>query len=142
MSACLLVGGKSLMLASGLFSLSWTHSVERTQWQEFWRVEPAGLVIVEARISGSGAGMEPPDDAVFDGRSWRYVPDLPPLPELLLARSGMTVSAWTLCADGHCHDLAPDGQEPPEGTAGASLSLADDDDASQALLRIAPCAPS
>ena len=34
------------------------------------RVTQAGLVVTAARIEGSGAGMDPPEDAVFDGSGW------------------------------------------------------------------------
>ena len=62
---CVLSAGKTITLAASLFTLSWTHSVERVRWEEDWRVTPAGLEIVEARVKGSGAGMEPPPDAVL-----------------------------------------------------------------------------
>ena len=32
----------------------------RPVWEEDWRASPAGLELVEARVQGSGAGMEPP----------------------------------------------------------------------------------
>ncbi|MFX6230366.1 DUF1850 domain-containing protein, partial [Acinetobacter baumannii] len=32
---------KSLAVAA--FTLSWTHSVEKVEWQEDWRVTPQGL---------------------------------------------------------------------------------------------------
>jgi hypothetical protein len=52
-------------MAMQSFTLVWTHSVERTEWRESWRVTPAGLVLTEARVKGSGAGMEPATDAVW-----------------------------------------------------------------------------
>ncbi|WP_309083459.1 DUF1850 domain-containing protein [Chelativorans sp.] len=105
MSACLFAAGKALTLASGLFTLSWIHSVEKLEWRETWQVTPAGLQIMEARVKGSGAGMEPPPDArILDGW-WVYVPKLGPIPELRLAASGATGSPWRLCADGRCLDL-------------------------------------
>ena len=39
-------------LAVAAFTLSWTHSVERTRWEEDWTIGPAGLQIVEARVQG------------------------------------------------------------------------------------------
>ncbi|WEX09370.1 DUF1850 domain-containing protein [Chelativorans sp. AA-79] len=105
MSLCILAGGKTAMVAASLFTLSWTHSVEKVEWRETWRVSPEGFAIVEARIKGSGAGMEPPPDARFEHGWWIYVPVLPPLPELRLAASGATPSAWTLCAAGTCRTL-------------------------------------
>lgn len=112
MSACLLVGGKAMTLAAGLFTLSWTHSVERVEWQETWRATPVGLQIVEARVKGSGAGMEPPPDARLRDGWWVYVPELGPIPELRLAASGATGSGWRLCAGEECRQIGAQAEEP------------------------------
>ena len=71
---CLLSAGKTTVLAASAFTLSWTHSVEKTRWEEDWRVTPAGLEIVEARVKGSGAGMEPPAGAVLRDGVWVWHP--------------------------------------------------------------------
>jgi hypothetical protein len=105
MSLCILTGGATLALATGAFTLSWTHSVERTRWEEDWRVTAAGLELVEARVAGSGAGMEPPEGAVLRDGFWTFAPDLPPMPEVLLAASGATGGGWRLCAAAACLDL-------------------------------------
>lgn len=105
MSLCLLAGGKLSVLAVTAFTLAWTHSVEKTRWEEDWRVTPAGLQIVEARIQGSGAGMEPPADAVLKDGWWVYAPQLPPQAKLMLAASGATVGGWSLCAGRDCFEL-------------------------------------
>jgi hypothetical protein len=105
MNLCLVIGAKQTLFATTAFTLVWTHSVEKTSWSEDWRLTPQGLVIIEARIEGSGAGMDPPPDAVFDGRYWRYRPDLPPQPSLHLARSGATGSSWAICFSGTCHPV-------------------------------------
>ena len=86
MSLCIVAAGKTMTLAVAAFTLSWTHSVERTRWQEDWSVTPAGLEIVEARVKGSGAGMEPAEGAVLNDGWWVYAPKLPPQRELVLAR--------------------------------------------------------
>jgi len=109
---CILSAGKALTVAATAFTLSWTHSVQKTEWQESWWVTPAGLQIVEARIKGSGAGMEPPADAVLKDGWWVYAPKVKPVRELALAASGATVSAWTLCAAGECREIGSDGGEP------------------------------
>jgi hypothetical protein len=101
MALCILSGAVSLRLALTAFTLAWTHSVERVPWEEDWRVTPAGLQLVEARVVGSGAGMEPPPEARHDNGVWRWNPAVPPVRELTLARSGAT-EAWRLCADGSC----------------------------------------
>ncbi|MGO4839058.1 DUF1850 domain-containing protein, partial [Rhizobiaceae sp. 2RAB30] len=38
MSLCVVAAGKTTVLAASLFTLSWTHSVEKTRWEEDWRV--------------------------------------------------------------------------------------------------------
>lgn len=107
MSICIASAITTLLLAGEAFTLSWTHSVEKVGWQEHWRVDGARLVIDEARVKGSGAGMEPPDDAVLRSDGWWvYRPGLPPQQQLLLAVSGATPDGWLLCVDGgSCHQL-------------------------------------
>lgn len=104
MNLCIL-GAGAIALSAGDFTLSWTHSVERTEWVEFWNVRPGGLELMEARVRGSGAGMEPPPGARLANGWWVYVPTLPPQPQLSLAASGTTGGGWTLCADGTCRTL-------------------------------------
>jgi hypothetical protein len=112
---CLLLGAKQVVYATTAFTLAWTHSVEKTRWEEDWTLGQAGLTLEEARIEGSGAGMDPPDDATFDGRFWRYHPQLPPQPRVVLARSGATVGDWQICFAGTCRDIpeAKGEQDPP-----------------------------
>ncbi len=112
MSLCLSVGGKAVVLALTSFTLAWTHSVEKTAWEEDWRLAAEGLVIQEARIKGSGAGMDPPEGARFDGTWWRYRPNLPAVPELILANGG-TVEDWRLCDGMTCRPLARLAGAPP-----------------------------
>lgn len=112
MSLCIAAGGTILTLAATAFSLSWTHSVEKTDWTENWTVQSNQLVLESARVEGSGAGIGLPDNAIRTEAGWTYTPDLPPLKRLVLASSGATVSAWTLCADGECFEL---GDSPGAG---------------------------
>ena len=105
MNLCLLLGAKQVVFATAAFTLAWTHSVEKTRWEEDWTIGKTGLSLQEARIEGSGAGMDPPDDATFDGRFWRYHPHLPPQPRVVLARSGATGGDWQICFAGACHDI-------------------------------------
>ncbi|PBB87983.1 MULTISPECIES: DUF1850 domain-containing protein [unclassified Mesorhizobium] len=105
MSLCILAAGKTVTLAVAAFTLSWTHSVERTRWQEDWKVTPAGLQLIEARIQGSGAGMDPPEGSVLRNGWWSYVPRIGPQPRLMLAASGATRQGWTLCTATSCRDL-------------------------------------
>jgi len=101
-----------MAIATALFSLSWTHSVEKTEWAESWRVTPEGLELTEARVKGSGAGMDPGEGARLENGWWVWTPDLPIVPELVLASSGATVSAWKLCHAGGCMDLGVKAAEP------------------------------
>lgn len=87
------------------FTLAWTHSIEKVRWEEDYRVSAAGLLLGEARVKGSGAGMEIPADAVLREGSWHYRRALPPLQPL---RVGRTPEAgdYQLCYDGGCHALS------------------------------------
>jgi len=109
---CILTAGQVLTLVVGAFSLSWTHTVERTQWLEHWRVQPNGLQVTEAIIEGSGAGMEPPPGAVRLEDGWHYRPDVAPMKEVVLASSGAGNSAWTLCGGGDCFSLGAQPGQP------------------------------
>jgi tetratricopeptide (TPR) repeat protein len=102
---CLATAGVVKSLAVASFMLSWTHSVEKTEWQEDWRVTPQGLEIVEARVKGSGAGMEPPPEARLIDGWFRWTPKLPVLPEVALGNSGMA-GEWRLCTGGQCQNLS------------------------------------
>ena len=99
---CVLAAGKTITFAAAAFTLTWTHSIERTRWQETWSVTPTGLQLTEARVKGSGAGMEPGDDAVLKDGWWVWRPRLAPQERLLLAASGATGEGWTFCAVGRC----------------------------------------
>ena len=103
MTACLLAGALALAVGEG-FTLGWTHSVERVEWRESWRVEGAALHLVEARVRGSGAGMEPGENASQRDGWWVWNPDRR-LPELRLAASGATQGGWRLCTDSGCREL-------------------------------------
>jgi hypothetical protein len=102
---CLLAAGKLTVIAASAFTLSWTHSVQKTEWREDWRLTPAGLRLVEARVKGSGAGMEPPEGSVLKDGWWVYAPALPPQHRLVLAASGATASGWTLCSATGCNEI-------------------------------------
>ena len=112
MSLCVLAAGKTVTLAAAAFTLSWTHSVERTRWQEDWKVSPAGLQVVRARVKGSGAGMEPPEGSVLRDGWWVYAPRIGPQPRLVLAASGATGQGWTLCTASGCRELGRTAGDP------------------------------
>ena len=75
MSLCVLTGTKVTTFAISFFTLVWTHSVEKVEWQEDWKIINSKLKIVEARVKGSGAGMEP------DGNEAHYSETLYRLPK-------------------------------------------------------------
>lgn len=116
---CLMVGAMAVALSGPAFTLSWTHSVEKTVWAEDWRIVPDGLMLGTARVKGSGAGMEPGEGAVLLDGWWVWHPETR-VPSLRLAASGATIGGWQMCDGDQCLDLG--------ATAG------------EALL-IAPCAP-
>ncbi|MBZ6077402.1 DUF1850 domain-containing protein [Microvirga puerhi] len=111
---CLLAGTKVVPLLAGAITLAWTHSVEKVLWEEDWRSGPAGLELVEARVRGSGAGMEPPPEAEFSNGVWKWHPKVPLLREVVLRRSGATAD-WQICKEGRCQpmsDLVPPDVDP------------------------------
>lgn len=114
-----MVGAVAMHLASPDFTLNWTHSVEKVEWVESWRVEPDGLHLRGAKVKGSGAGMEPDDSAVLQDGWWVWQTDRL-LPELDLAASGATGAGWRICQAGGCQEIG--------AAAGAAI-------------RLAPCAP-
>jgi hypothetical protein len=105
MSLCLAAGAVAASLAIESFTLTWIHSIEKIRWEEDWRIEGRSLVITEARIRGSGAGMEPPAGSVLKGGVWHYRPQLPPQAVLRLTHSPYT-AGYTLCTPIVCRPLA------------------------------------
>lgn len=91
--------------ADGGFRLVWTHSIEKVDWVEEWRAGAPGLVGVEARIKGSGAGMEPAPFATLRDGWYVWPMSDAPRPQLILARSD-AVADHRLCVDETCHPLS------------------------------------
>jgi hypothetical protein len=105
LSLCLASAGAVKVLAVTAFTLAWTHSIEKIEWQEDWRLVPAGLELVEARVMGSGAGMEPPREARLSGGWFHWKPARPAMQEVTLGNSG-AAGEWRLCANGKCRTLS------------------------------------
>jgi len=102
---CLAAGTWHARLPAETFTLRWQHSIEKTEWDEDWSVAGDWLYLSQARIRGSGAGMDPPPDArLFDG-AWVYRPADPWRREIVLARSSF-VRDYDLCVDGRCRALS------------------------------------
>jgi hypothetical protein len=105
MALCLAAGAVAASLAVQSFTLAWMHSIEKIRWEEDWRIEGGQLHIVAARIRGTGAGMEPPPDAVLRNSAWHYRPQVAAMDELTLAHSPYT-AGYEFCREGECVPLA------------------------------------
>jgi len=101
---CLAAGLITATLPLSAFTLAWTHSIEKIRWEEDYRIVDSRLVLEEARIRGSGAGMEPPADAQIRNGVWHYRPNLPPLEQLRLTHSPYT-AGYEICSAGGCKPL-------------------------------------
>jgi hypothetical protein len=112
MCMAVLVGTVIHALPTDRITLSWTHTVEKTRWEEDYRVVGRALMIEEARVEGSGAGMDPPGDAIWSSGWWRYRPSIGLLEEVTLANSEFA-RGYTICWANTCrllHELAPRGE--------------------------------
>ena len=97
---CLVAGLLSAPLGEAV-TLRWTHSIEKTVWEEDYQLKGNALLLSEARIHATGAGMEPPDNAEFRNGTWHYRPKLPLLPRIAL-RHSPHVPPYILCNDSGC----------------------------------------
>lgn len=95
------------------FTLAWTHSIEKVRWEEDYAVQwdrTAGaqawpeLRLTRARIKGSAAGMEPPEDARLENGWYVYHPSTPSPEGLRLTRSVHTAD-YDICFSGQCHPM-------------------------------------
>ena len=102
---CLTAPGYAVSLPAERFTLVWQHSIEKIDWEEDYVVAGRWLYLSAARIRGTGAGMEPPDDAVLTGGVYSYRPAERWYPRLDLARSDY-VQDYRLCVDGHCEPMS------------------------------------
>jgi len=120
MSICLSVGAAIVSIVAQQFTLSWTHSVERILWQEDWQVNGQTLSLIEARVRGSGAGMEVPDGAVLIEGVWHYRASLN-VPSLNLTVSPFGRDEYQICLPNKGCQNIPEvlkkaGQEPTESS--------------------------
>lgn len=102
-SLCLAAGLLAAIVPASSFTLAWEHSVEHQLWEEDWHVEGAVLVLDEARIRGSGAGMDPPAGSVLRDGVWHYRAERR-VPRLLLS-SGGGQPEYRLCTAAACRAL-------------------------------------
>ncbi len=105
---CLTLGGTGdpvVFVPGESFTLAWTHSIERQRWEEDYAVRAgkkpgsATLHATQARIRGSGAGMDPPPDAWLENGWYHYRPTEPTPAVLRLSRSAF-VPDYELCPAG------------------------------------------
>ena len=104
-SLCFATAGGVKALALSAFTLVWTHSIAKVDWQEDWRVTPAGLELVQARVKGTGPGMEPPPEARLVDGWFQWQPQRTPMQEVVLGNSG-AAGEWRLCHEGKCRTLS------------------------------------
>ena len=102
---CLTAPDYAVRVPADRFTLVWQHSIEKIDWEEDYVVAGRWLYLSGARIRGTGAGMEPPEDAVRVGGIYTYRPAQRWFPSLNLARSNV-VQDYRLCIDGRCAPMA------------------------------------
>lgn len=102
---CIAAGALTVALPARSFTLSWEHSVEKLLWEEDYLIAGDWLFLSAARIRGSGAGMEPPADAVRIDGQWVYRPADPWRRSLVLAASEYG-GDHLLCIEDRCRRLA------------------------------------
>src|SRR3982074_853823 len=105
LSLCLASLGVVKTLSIAAFTLVWTHSIEKTDWQEDWRITPQGLQLMQARVKGSGAGTEAPSDTRLVDGWFQWQPKRAAMPEVVLGNSG-AAGEWRLCVAGNCRTLS------------------------------------
>jgi len=102
---CLIVAGiVRSTLTTSEFTLAWDHSVQKTRWEEHYRIDDGALVLVEARVQGSGAGMDPPSGAHYDRGAWTWEPNTRHA-ELRLTRSAFA-GDYAICDDRRCASMS------------------------------------
>lgn len=104
MNVICLVAGLLVVPLGEAVTLQWTHSVQKTLWAEDYRLRGDRLQLSSARVRGTGAGMEPPADAIYRDGAWHYTPALPLLPAVTLRHSPY-VAPYTVCAGADCRPL-------------------------------------
>ncbi len=101
---CIAAGSYAVAMYAPTFTLAWEHSIEKVEWRETWKVQGQAMRPVEARIKGTGAGMEPPPDARLEEGWFVYVPKAQPLKRLDLPDSAHT-KPLRICLEGKCRPI-------------------------------------
>jgi hypothetical protein len=114
--ACILIAGAvRAVLPGDTFTVAWAHSVQRSQWEERYRVLPDALVLDEARVQGSGAGMEAGEHAVLRDGWWTWQPRQR-FPSITLTVSSFT-GDYRICTVARCAALRELAGTTTEGAA-------------------------
>ena len=92
----ILAGSAAYVLPDSQATLRWVHSIEHVPWEERYEATPGGLYLAEARIHASGAGMDAPASARWNGEYWSYTPELRLFDEVTLANSTF-VAGYRIC---------------------------------------------
>ncbi len=121
---CIAIGSQLVALPATSFTLSWQHTVEKITWEEDYLIAGAWLYLTAARVGGSGAGMEPPPNAMRVGKVWQYAPVNRWHAMLNLARSEFGAD-YSLCIDGRCTPMQQLIPGPPQPTAIVSCAARD-----------------
>jgi hypothetical protein len=104
-AVCLFAAGiVAATLPAREFTLEWRHSVEKTQWEERYRVDGQHLMLLSASIEAMGAGMEPPSEARLESGRWTWEPKRA-LEELRLTRSPYAHD-YKICWQRRCSTLS------------------------------------
>jgi HAMP domain-containing protein len=94
----------AVVLPTETITLSWTHTVEGTPWEEDYVIRDGALALTQARVKRSGAGMDAPDGAVWAEGWWHYAPSLAPLRQVALANSPVA-PGYKVCWASQCRPL-------------------------------------
>ncbi len=93
------------------FTLAWIHTIEKVRWEEDYAIANDTLAndlvlkAIEARVRGSGAGMEPPPDAQLNNGWYAYKP-LISQPEVLRLTRSSFAADYEFCSSGSCRPMS------------------------------------
>lgn len=101
MSGICLAAGVLVASLGNDVTVRWLHSIEKARWEEDYRSDGRALQLVEARVRGTGAGMEPPQQAVFRDGAWHYRPRDSRHAKIALSHSPYA-EPYVFCGNGVC----------------------------------------
>jgi hypothetical protein len=106
------------------FTLSWEHSVQKSQWEERYRIAGTRLEPVQARVQSFGAGMEPPPDARLEHGWWTWQPDADAYKSLTLTHS-THARDYRFCWNRQCASLTQLVGPPAANSTGVTVQACD-----------------